>query len=137
MANSQTTIPAAAGGFSAVSVPIPAGTCAARLQPTLSDSDWTAGQQLTCAVDWYVGGTLAGSLDGWILGTGSLQPDAQFPAPCICEVAAPAQWPFDSAVFTVRCADGSIEVGAVVSFADNPANLPAPILPPGYNGRQQ
>jgi hypothetical protein len=140
MSSQQTTIAAADGGFSAVSLPIPAGTCVARLQPTLADGDWSAGQELTCSVDVYLAGAKAFSLDNWQLQTGSLQSDPSHPIPCYCQVASPADpqsgtrtsWPYDTAVFTVHCGNASVPVGAVVSFADDPANLPPPILPPGF-----
>jgi hypothetical protein len=139
MSSSQTTIPAAAGGFSAVSAPIPAGTCAARLQPTLGGDDWTAGQELICSVEIYAQGVKALSLDNWHLQTGALQSDPSTPVPCYCQVNSPvdpntgtrAAWPYDTAVFSVIGPAG-ISIGAVVSFADDPANLPAATLPPGF-----
>lgn len=135
--NSQATIPSSPGGFANFSVPIPAGTCAARIQPTLADSDWTAGHELTVTCKIYLAGQLALSLDDWQLQTGALQGDPSAPQPCFAQVNSPfvggarTAWPYDTAVFTVMC-DAAVPVGAVVSFADDPANLPDPILPPGY-----
>lgn len=139
MASSQVTIPSAAGGFSGVSVPIPTGTCAARVQPTLADSDWTTGHELSVTAQVYLAGQLALSLSDWRLQTGALQSDPPNPQPCFAQVNSPlvkgalTAWSYDTAMFTVTC-DGGASVGAVVSFADDPANLPAPIPPPGYVG---
>ena len=137
--STQVNIPAAAGGFSNVSVPIPAGTCAARVQPTLADSDWTAGHALTVTCLIYLADQQALALTDWKLQTGALQSDPSAPQPCFAQVNSPlvsgtrTAWPYDTAVFTVAC-DSAVPVGAVISFADDPANLPSPILPPGYVG---
>lgn len=139
MASKQVTLPASAGGFSGLSVPIPTGTCAARVQPTLADSDWTAGHELSVTAQIYLAGQLALSLSDWRLQTGTLQSDPANPQPCFAQVNSPlvngarTAWTYDTAVFTVTC-DGGAGAGAVVSFADDPSNLPDPILPPGYVG---
>ena len=131
---SQTAIPASPGGISNVSLPIPAGTCCARVQPTLADSDWTAGQQLTVTIHAEVGGEVAPDAPQCVLQTGALQGNPSLPQPAYGQLNNPSAWPFDTILVTVTPENSSVSVGAVVSFSDTPANMPAPILPPGYAG---
>lgn len=131
MSSIQTTIPAAVGGFSRTSVPIPAGTCCARVQPTLADSDWSAGHKLTATVEVFLGDELIMTLL-WQLETGALQCDPSAPLPSYGQLTQATAWPFDSCRVTLSCDSPSVAVGAIVSFADSAANMPAPVLPPGY-----
>ena len=132
MPSTQTTIPAAAGGFAHIGVPIPAGTCCARVQPVLSDSDWADGQQLTITIQASLQGQVSPDAPGCVLQTGALQSDPTHPIPCYGQLNNPTPWQFDTIVISVWCENRSVEIGALVSFADAPLNMPAPVLPPGF-----
>lgn len=138
MPSSQVSIPAQAGGFSQVVVPLPVGTCCARVQPTLVDGDWTAGQTLTISVLGVAGGVTVPGGVGAVVQTGARQSDPTNPVPAFGGLVnfdgqgTLVAWSLDSILVTVAGDDPNVQVGAVVSFADTPANMPEPILPPGF-----
>jgi len=122
--NSQVFIPASAGQISSAVITIPAGSCCARIEPSLSDVDYAAGKTINGTAAVIVAGQIAQSYE-FNLKTGP-RGDGNPPFAMLNQ-----ETPFaaDAVQIVLVCDDPACVLAGVLSFGDIASNLPATLRP--------
>jgi len=113
-------IPQSAGQCASGVIALPAGTACARVEAILSDADFAAPKTITGSVDVIVAGETVAT-EQFQVNTGSRGNGS---AP-VAQLNAAQPFAVDSVQVTLSCDDPACQVGAVITFADVPSNLPA------------